>query len=248
MFSSANMVSRHKIMLPRGVDKSPWCYYSNNIMKTKELKISRIGNSRGVRIPAETLIRYHMEASVLMEEQLDGVMLRAGPVKTARLSWEETAREMASSDEDWREWDSVVADGMETVLWQSAPVAVAEPKAPYGGEGGPNSSCYLKRYDVCWAVLDPVKGSEMAKTRPVVIVSLDVLNERLQTVTVCPLTSQLHPRWRSRLQLQCGGVQAEIAVDQIRTLSRSRLGERINTLSDTEATALRRLITELYGE
>lgn len=217
-------------------------------MKTKELKISRIGNSRGVRIPAETLTRYHMGASVLMEEQLDGIMLRAGPVKTARLSWDETASEMAASDEDWSEWDAVVADGMDTVSWQSVPAAVAEPKASYGGEGWPSNGCHLKRYDVCWAVLDPVKGAEMAKTRPVVIVSLDVLNERLQTVTVCPLTSQLHPRWRSRLQVRCGGGQSEVAVDQIRTLSRSRLGARIDTLSDAEATELRRLITELYGE
>ena len=56
----------------------------------------------------------------------------------------------------------------------------------------------MKRYEVRWAHLDPTRGSETAKTRPVVIVSLDVLNERLQIVTVCPLTTQLHPTWRTR--------------------------------------------------
>jgi len=88
----------------------------------------------------------------------------------------------------------------------------------------------------------------MAKTRPVVIVSLDVLNERLKTITVCPLTSRLHPAWRSRLQVQCGRRPAEIAVDQIRTISKTRLGRKIGMLSDGEAVALRRLITEMYGE
>ena len=88
----------------------------------------------------------------------------------------------------------------------------------------------------------------MAKTRPVVIVSLDVIIEHLQTVTVCPLTSQLHPAWRSRLQVRCGRQTAEIAVDQIRTISKSRLGAKIGALSDDEAAALRRLITEMYGE
>ena len=229
-------------------DRLSACIYSNNIMRTKELRISRIGNSRGVRIPADTLKRYQMGTSVLMEEQLDGILLRTGPVKSARLSWEETACEMAASDEDWCEWDTVDADGIETIPWHSSPVAVAEPKSSYGGEGLQRHPHVLKRYDVCWAALDPVKGAEMAKTRPVVIVSLDVLNERLQTVTVCPLTSQLHPGWRSRLQVRCGGNQSEVAVDQIRTISRSRLGERISVLSDAEATALRRLITELYGE
>ncbi len=87
----------------------------------------------------------------------------------------------------------------------------------------------------------------MAKKRPVVIVSRDALNSCLQTVTVCPLTTQLHPSWRSRLQVHCNGRQADIAVDQIRTVSKTRLGARVGTLSADEAAALRLLITEMYG-
>jgi mRNA interferase MazF len=106
----------------------------------------------------------------------------------------------------------------------------------------------VKSYEVRWADLDPVQGAEMAKTRPVVVVSLDSLNERLQTITVCPLTSHLHPSWRTRLGVRIGRRNAEIAVDQIRTVSKSRIGRKIATLSDNDATALRRLITEMYGE
>jgi mRNA interferase MazF len=106
----------------------------------------------------------------------------------------------------------------------------------------------MKRYDVRWATLDPVRGSEMAKTRPVVIVSLDVLNAQLRTVTVCPLTTQLHPGWRSRLGVRVGRRSAEISVDQIRTISKTRIGRRLGSLTDDEAKALRRLITEMYGE
>jgi mRNA interferase MazF len=106
----------------------------------------------------------------------------------------------------------------------------------------------MKRYEIRWASLDPTEGGEMAKTRPAVIVSLDALNERLQTVTVCPLTSHLHPAWRARLQVRCGRQPAEIAVDQIRTISKSRLGAKIGKLSEDQAAALRRLITEMYGE
>jgi mRNA interferase MazF len=106
----------------------------------------------------------------------------------------------------------------------------------------------VKRYEIRWATLNPVEGAEMAKTRPVVIVSLDVLNDRLATVTICPLTTHLHPTWRSRLQLQLGKRTGEVAVDQIRTVSKSRLGRRMGKLSNDEATALRRIITEMYGE
>ena len=78
--------------------------------------------------------------------------------------------------------------------------------------------------------------------------SLDVLNEHLQTVTICPLTSQLHPGWRSRIQIRCAGQAAEIAVDQIRTVSKSRLGAKLGSLTPADAATLRRLITEMYGE
>jgi len=52
----------------------------------------------------------------------------------------------------------------------------------------------VKRYDIHFARLDPVQGSEIGKTRPVVIISDDLRNQLLQTVVVCPLTRQLHPR------------------------------------------------------
>ncbi len=106
----------------------------------------------------------------------------------------------------------------------------------------------MKRYDIVWAELDPARGSEIAKTRPVVVVSLDVLNEALATVTVCPLTSQLHPAWRSRVQIRCAGKPAELAVDQIRTISKQRLGRKLDALSVNDSSALRRVITEMYGE
>lgn len=106
----------------------------------------------------------------------------------------------------------------------------------------------MKRYEVRRAHLDPTTGAEMAKTRPVVIVSLDVLNQQLATVTVCPLTSQLHPTWRTRLGVRVARKHAEIAVDQIRTISKVRLGRKLGTLSAVDAGQLRRLITEMYGE
>ena len=106
----------------------------------------------------------------------------------------------------------------------------------------------MRRYEIRWTTLDPIQGAEMAKTRPAVIVSLDELNRALTTVTVCPLTSQLHPTWRSRLPVRCGGRPAEVAVDQIRTVSKARLGDKIGALNKRDAAALRRVITEMYGE
>jgi len=105
-----------------------------------------------------------------------------------------------------------------------------------------------KRYDIHWVELDPARGSELRKTRPAVIVSLDVLNRVLETVVVCPLTSQLHPGWRTRLPVKVAGKHAEIAADQIRTVSKSRLRKKLGSLSGRDAAALRRVLAEMYSE
>ncbi len=106
----------------------------------------------------------------------------------------------------------------------------------------------VDRYAIHIADLDPTRGREIAKQRPVVVVSLEAMNRNLDTVVVCPLTTTLHPRWRSRLQIICAGRRAEIAVDQIRTISTERLGRKIDALDAAIAVRLRRLISEMYGE
>ncbi len=105
-----------------------------------------------------------------------------------------------------------------------------------------------ERYGLYRADLNPTRGSEINKIRPVVVVSREELNAVLETVVICPLTTKLHPRWRSRLPVPCAGRKAEIAVDQIRTVSKSRLTARIGRLAPRDAGQLRLLIREMYGE
>ena len=109
-------------------------------------------------------------------------------------------------------------------------------------------AAFPQRYTIYFADLNPTVGGEIRKVRPVVVVSQNEMNQFLDTVVVCPLTSALHPQWRSRLQIQCAGQDAEIAVDQIRTISKRRLRRRLDRLSAAEAAQLRRLITDMYGE
>ncbi len=79
------------------------------------------------------------------------------------------------------------------------------------------------------------------------VVSQNEMNYRLQTIVICPVTSKLHPKWRSRLLITCMGKPAEVAVDQIRTISKQRLIKKIDNLSEEKAQMLRQLITQMYG-
>lgn len=107
---------------------------------------------------------------------------------------------------------------------------------------------FPKRYEIWRANLNPTIGSEIRKSRPVVIVSMDSFNKLLDTVVICPLTTSLHPRWRARLQIRCAGRESEIAVDQIRTISKKRLSQFVDRLATNEAAQLRRIISEMYAK
>ena len=74
------------------------------------------------------------------------------------------------------------------------------------------------------------------------------MNRLIEIVVVCPLTTNIHPRWRGRIQVICDGRDTEIAVDQIRAISKRRLGRRIDRLSRPDALELRRVISEMYCE
>ena len=103
------------------------------------------------------------------------------------------------------------------------------------------------RYGIYLANLDPTIGAEMKKTRPVVVVSQDAMNEHLETIVVCPLTAKLHAAWRSRIQVRCAGKPAEVAVDQIRTIAKARLVRKLDALGEAAADAVRHTIVEMYG-
>lgn len=101
-------------------------------MKPIEIKVARIGNSRGVRLPAGTLDRYNIGDTVIMEERLEGILLRPHGSPIQKLSLQETARQMASEQEDWSEWDITNSDGLDKLPWDNrAPRKVAEQAREY---------------------------------------------------------------------------------------------------------------------
>jgi mRNA interferase MazF len=105
----------------------------------------------------------------------------------------------------------------------------------------------IQRYGIYWVSLDPTQVREVTKTRPCVVVSMDEMNRYSGMAVVCPITSQLHPHWKSRLQFTCAGNPAEVMVDQIRAVSASRFGKQIDTLPPEQAEVLRGLITQMYA-
>ncbi len=94
----------------------------------------------------------------------------------------------------------------------------------------------MKRGEVWMASLDPVRGSEQAGIRPVIVLQANTLNSFLRTALVVPCTSNL--RWAEfphcvRLAAGDGGLTNESAVlsHQLRVIDRERLVRRMGALS-----------------
>jgi len=81
-------------------------------MNSVVLKVSRIGNSRGIRLPAAMLRKYHITDTVIAEEKPGEIALRPRRAGRKKLSWEDTAKAMSAAKEDWSEWEATAGDGM----------------------------------------------------------------------------------------------------------------------------------------
>ena len=105
----------------------------------------------------------------------------------------------------------------------------------------------VKQYDVYWVDLNPTIGAEMQKTRPCVIVSPKELNEHLDTVIIIPITSAIHG-YPYRVRCHIMNRDGEIATDQIRTIDKSRLKNRIATLAADEIVNLQDILHQMFCE
>ncbi len=96
----------------------------------------------------------------------------------------------------------------------------------------------FNRGDIVTVNLNPKKGDEVGKIRPAVIISGNDENSILDTVILMPLSTDLiddmlpyRMRILKRENLQ---QDSDILINQIRTLSKQRIGEKIAQLSDDE--------------
>ncbi len=105
-----------------------------------------------------------------------------------------------------------------------------------------------KKYDLYWVDLEPAKGAMMKKIRPAVIVSPSDQNRYLKTIVICPLTSRIHETWPTRVQIKIGGKKGEIAIDQIRTIPKENLKNRIRSFDDGEKEALSQAIASYFQQ
>lgn len=104
----------------------------------------------------------------------------------------------------------------------------------------------MKQRDIYWADLDPIKGGEQRGKRPVVIVSGNTMNDNLDIVICCPLSTSIK-NYSGCVALAKDAVNklktdSEIITFQIRAISKSRLAKKIGEITGEQ---LKSIITGL---
>ena len=93
----------------------------------------------------------------------------------------------------------------------------------------------IKKWNVYLADLNPRFGTEPGKTRPVVVVQTNLLNNQHPSTIICPLTTHIHPQsgiLRVHLRIGEGGLteKSDIMVDQLRAIDNRRFLKRLGMI------------------
>ena len=100
----------------------------------------------------------------------------------------------------------------------------------------------IKQFDIWLADLNPSRGTEPGKTRPVVIVQTDLLNEEHLSTLICPITTNVISSidiLRVHLKASQLDKQSDILVDQIRAIDNQRLIKKLGQLTKTQQNKLK---------
>jgi mRNA interferase MazF len=99
-----------------------------------------------------------------------------------------------------------------------------------------------KQYDIWLADLNPTIGTEPGKTRPVVIIQTDLLNDMHLSTIVCPITTNVQPESEIlRIHLTKKQLQklSDVLVDQPRAIDNKRFIKRLGELTTDQIALLK---------
>lgn len=100
-----------------------------------------------------------------------------------------------------------------------------------------------KQYDIWLADLNPTVGTEPGKTRPVVIIQTDLLNETHMSTIVCPVTTNVQPEaeiLRIHLKKSQLPKPSDILVDQPRAIDNKRFIKNLGKLTSIQILELKK--------
>ena len=102
------------------------------------------------------------------------------------------------------------------------------------------------RFQIWLVNLDPTIGHEIKKIRPCLIVSPDEINKYLGTIIAAPFTTTIK-HYPTRIDCRFKRKKGQIALDQIRTLDKERLIQKLGDLDEETSKKVCNVLVELFS-
>ncbi len=93
--------------------------------------------------------------------------------------------------------------------------------------------------------INPTKGSEINKKRPCVVISPKEMNDNLRTLIVAPLTSTIR-NYPTRVTVTVNKRKGQIALDQLRSIDKSRLSNKITRLNQESIENVKAILMKIF--
>ena len=100
----------------------------------------------------------------------------------------------------------------------------------------------IKQFDIWLADLNPSRGTEPGKIRPVVVIQTDLLNDIHPSTIICPITTNVQQDIQIlRVHLDENQLDklSDILVDQIRAIDNKRLMSKLGELTQNQKEKLK---------
>jgi mRNA interferase MazF len=104
----------------------------------------------------------------------------------------------------------------------------------------------IRRFDVYLVNLDPTVGSEIRKSRPCLVISPDEMNRYIATVIAAPMTTKSRD-YPSRVQCTFKGKDGQVVLDQIRTIDKSRLVQKLGRIDKQTQEEVLAVLAEMFA-
>ena len=107
----------------------------------------------------------------------------------------------------------------------------------------------IKQAEIWLTNLNPTKGSEQSGVRPVVVISGNLMNQHLNVVIVCPLTSKIK-NYKGNVILQPNSknnlkIPSEILTFHLRSMSKDRLLKKMGTISSSQLQQIKECLDDI---
>lgn len=107
----------------------------------------------------------------------------------------------------------------------------------------------IKQAEIWLTNLNPTKGSEQSGVRPVVVISGNLLNQNLNVVIACPLTSKIK-NYKGNVVLQPNSENklpqtSEVLTFHLRSLAKDRLIKKVGAISSAELQQIKQCLEDI---